>query len=294
MKKVMTLVVALVLSQAAMAQQAVNERAAADADGRVEISNVAGKITVQGWDRNEVEVTGTLSKEVERLEFKAEGKRTLIKVIVPKNTRKIGPSDLKISLPAGSRLKVSGVSSDIHVRGLNGEQDLESVSGDIDALANGKDLDAETVSGDVIVQGAGQASRLTLSSVSGDIKATGVAGEINATVVSGDIEVAAGTLSRAELNSVNGTLELTAQAAPDARFKLETVNGSVDLTLAGEIDAEFDVETFNGSIKNCFGPEAERTSDYAPGRSLKFVQGNGSARISIDTLNGRIKICGSK
>ena len=76
-------------------------------------------------------------------------------------------------------------------------------------------------------------------------------------------------------------LELTAQAAPDARFKLETVNGSVDLTLAGEIDAEFDVETFNGSIKNCFGPEAERTSDYAPGRSLKFVQGNGSARISI-------------
>jgi hypothetical protein len=59
----------------------------------------------------------------------------------------------------------------------------------------------------------------------------------------------------------------------------------------GDVSARFDIETFNGAIRNCFGPEAVRTSKYAPGRELKFTEGSGSGRVSIQTLNGSLRLC---
>ena len=47
---------------AAPATRAVNERRPADPRGTVEIVNTAGRVSVAGWERPEVEVTGTLAE----------------------------------------------------------------------------------------------------------------------------------------------------------------------------------------------------------------------------------------
>jgi hypothetical protein len=57
------------------------------------------------------------------------------------------------------------------------------------------------------------------------------------------------------------------------------------------VDAEFDISTFNGDIDNCFGPKPHRTSEYGPGNSLRFKEGNGDGRIRIKALNGTVEIC---
>ena len=72
---------------------------------------------------------------------------------------------------------------------------------------------------------------------------------------------------------------------------METINGRIDLHFIGDINARFDIETFNGSIRNCFGPDPERTSRYTPGRELKFTEADGSGRVTLRTLNGRMNIC---
>ena len=59
----------------------------------------------------------------------------------------------------------------------------------------------------------------------------------------------------------------------------------------GPVNAEFDISTFNGDIRNCFGPKPERTSEYAPGRELRFREGQGSGRVRIKTLNGDVDVC---
>ena len=59
----------LAASPASHAGTPINKRAAADPTGSVEVSNVSGTVTVTGWDRNEVEVTGELGEGTERLEF---------------------------------------------------------------------------------------------------------------------------------------------------------------------------------------------------------------------------------
>ena len=51
----------------------VNRTVPADAAGEVEISNVSGTIDVRGWDRSEVQVTGELGDDVERLDVESSG-----------------------------------------------------------------------------------------------------------------------------------------------------------------------------------------------------------------------------
>ena len=194
-------------------------------------------------------------------------------------------------MPAGSSLAVNTVSADIGVRGLRGSQRLQSVSGNIRTEAAAEDVECKTVSGDVSIAGSGQRSLLTVTTVSGDAAVTKVAGEVNGNTVSGDFAISMSETSRSRLRSTSGNLGLTGRLATDARLDIESISGDVRLDLASPVGAEFDVSSFNGQIRNCFGPEPVRTSEYAPGRELRFREGGGTARVRIKTLNGDISVC---
>ncbi len=269
----------------------VDEVMDADAEGTVTVSNVAGSVEVEGWSRNEVRVTGELGSRVEELIFERDGDDILIKVKVPRRNNGGISSDLSISVPEASSLQVHTVSADIDVAGVMGEQQLESVSGDVETEAFSSDIDLGSVSGDVEVSGSKDNARSRLNTVSGDIDADGLAGEIDAESVSGDVVAVDGVFERGSFNTVNGEITFHAQLLEGGRLDVETVNGSVDIEFAGDVSARFDVETFNGAIRNCFGPDSERTSRYAPGRVLKFTEGDGDGRVTIQTLNGSVEIC---
>ena len=245
------------------------------------ISNVAGSVEVQGWTRNQVEVTGDLGSNVEELIFDRDGDEIIIKVKVPRNSQSRGiSSDLIVNVPEGSSLQVNTVSADIEVSDVEGELQLESVSGDVTASAHAADIELGSVSGDIEVQGEKQPIRSRMSTVSGDVDTDSLAGEIYAESVSGDVSLINGSFERAALETVNGDIIYHAQLLDDGRLDVETINGSVDIDFGGDVSARFDIETFNGSIRNCFGPESVRTSKYAPGRELKFTEGDGSGRVS--------------
>ena len=57
----------------ALAQSTVNQRLPLSSGGRVELGNIAGSVTVRGWDRNEVQVTGQLGRSVERVDVESSG-----------------------------------------------------------------------------------------------------------------------------------------------------------------------------------------------------------------------------
>ena len=121
----------LAASPASRAGTPINKSAAADPTGSVEVSNVSGTVTVTGWDRGTVEVTGELGDGTERLDFTTQDKVTRIKVVLPGKSYNVDDTDLIIHVPAGSRLSVNTVSADIKVQGVTGAQRLQSVSADI-------------------------------------------------------------------------------------------------------------------------------------------------------------------
>jgi len=281
----------LAASPAVRAGTPINERAAADPAGSVEVSNVAGTVRVTGWDRDEVEVSGELGAGTEKLEFAVADKVTRIKVILPPKSSSTEDTDLVIHVPAASRLSVNTVSADIEVQGLLGAQRLQSVSADIRTTAAGEDVECKSVSGDVAVNGSFKKGLLTITTVSGDTTILRVAGEVNANTVSGDITLGLGETNRSRVRSTSGDLTMAALLAADGKLDAESISGDVRLDLVGAVNAEFDVSTFNGEIRNCFGPKAVSTSEYAPGKELRFREGQGTAQVRIKTMNGDINVC---
>ena len=290
MKKLIAITLSFLLAMPVMAEE-VDERLDAAPDGQVDISNIAGSVTVTGWSRDAVEVTGTLGRNVEELIFERKKDKVTVKVKVPRHGGRGIDSDLHINVPQNSSIDVSAVSADIDVTDVLGEQRLHTVSGDVSTESAGNDVEAQSVSGDVEVDGDKSDTETNASTVSGDVTLFRVSGTVSAESVTGRVIVDEGSFSRADLNVVNGELLFQAELRKGGKLSAETVNGAVDVELVGDVSAKIDVSTINGRIRNCFGPEPERTSKYAPGWSLRFTEGDGDARVDISTVNGGVKLC---
>ena len=262
----------------------------ADARGEVEIVNVAGTVEVSGWDRAEVKVDADLGSSVEKLEFRNDGQRTLIKVVLPRMSSGSGSSDLRIKVPQGSGLIINTVSADQIIKDIRGMQRLQAVSGNIDTEFGPGDLEMKTVSGDIRAQGDGK-GQVRATTVSGDLQITKGGPELDVNTVSGDMTVSLERLDRGRIKTTNGDFNLTTALGEDARIDAEAINGDLHFNFRGPINAEFDIETFNGDIDNCFGPKASRSREYGPGNELRFSEGKGEARVRIKTLNGGVMIC---
>lgn len=269
----------------------ISRQAPADPAGSVEISNTSGRVDVSAWDRNVVAVTGTLGEGSERLDFTTAGKVTRIKVVLPNKSWGVEDTELVVRVPAGSSLSINTVSADIRVHGVRGAQRLQSVSADVSTEAGAEDVECKTVSGDVAVAGSGQKGMLTVTTVSGDAVITRVGGELNANTVSGNFTITAGDVARSRLRSTSGDLSLASRLAPDGRLDIESISGDVRLDFAAPVSAEFDVSSFSGDIRSCFGPKAARTSEYGPGKELRFVEGRSDARVRVKTMNGDVTLC---
>ena len=280
------------ISMPVVADEQVNQTIDASDDGYVEIFNTSGDIEVIGWSKDSIEITGSLGDSVEELIVERDGNEVLIRVEVPNRHWGDIDADLVIKVPENSSIEVSGVSTDIEIEDVLGEQSLSSVSGDIEVSGAANDVEAESVSGDVEIEGNGADGSFEGATVSGDVIVKGMSGSVDVESVSGDVDVIGGSYEQAYFETVNGDQTFHAELTREGDLSMESVNGSVDIEFTAPVtSARFDIETFNGSIRNCFGPDPERTSKYSPGLELSFTIGDGDARIDIETLNGSVSVC---
>jgi DUF4097 and DUF4098 domain-containing protein YvlB len=290
MKRLTAIVLSALLAMPVAAEE-VDRTLDAASDGQVDVSNISGSISVNGWSRNEVEVTGELGRNVEELIFERDGDRVTIKVKVPRNSGRGIESDLNIQVPENSSIDVGTVSADIEVEDVRGELKLNTVSGDIETEGGESDISAGAVSGDIEISGQRKEAETRANTVSGDVTLFRVSGTVAGESVSGDVIVDEGAFDRVSLNTVNGEILFQGQLRDGGKLKAETVNGSVDLDFADGVSGRFDVDTFNGDIDNCFGPKPERTSKYTPGWEWSHADSKGDARVTVSTLNGDVTIC---
>ncbi|HEY1314925.1 MAG TPA: DUF4097 family beta strand repeat-containing protein [Steroidobacteraceae bacterium] len=272
------------------AGRTIEEHRAADPQGEVEIINVSGSVEVDGWDRSEVDVSGTAGDNVERVDVTSAGRRTSIRVV----SRAIhswssdGEARLVIHIPARSAVTATLVSADFKVSGVLGDQKLQAVSGNLSGDVGG-DLRASTVSGDVRMT-ARAAKRIDVKTISGNIHLTGGGGEVDITTVSGTESVELGAVTGGRFKAISGNITAALGLAADARIEAEMVSGDLNFKFSAMPSAEFDVQTISGDIKNCFGPKPIE-SRYGPGSRLQFTNGDGRGRVRIDTKSGDVRLC---
>ena len=270
LKRSIALLTLSLVAGSAWGYQRIDRTIPAEPDGSLSVDNVSGTVRVEGWDRIEVQITGTIDDDVEELEIKSEGHRISISVELPDGRgwgRHDTSADLVIKAPRSTSLDVQTVSADIEITTMTGSLDIESVSGDVEISGETSEVEVESVSGEIVIRGA--CTRVQADSVSGNVDITGVEGLVEASTVSGDLDVKAGTLDRAELESVSGSVTFEGRFSPSARISAQSHSGTVALHVPEDVSARFEVSTFSGSIHNEFGAEATRT------RSLRTGHGAG-------------------
>jgi hypothetical protein len=249
-----TLAAALVAAGSLLAEVPINEHRDVTPDGLIEVSLVAGTVKVTGWDKPEVELTGSLSDDQQKLEITGGKDRLKIEVKLPEGKHHYsGESDLVLRVPRGSGM------------------DVETVSGNIEVA----DLKA----------------RLQLNTVSGDLVVKGTPREVKLNTVSGDISLDDGeSLESADFNTVSGSIEAHVRFRASGSFRFETVSGNITLKVPSGANAEFSLSTFSGGITSDFGEKPEKTSKYLPSQELDFTVGSGGARVKVNAFSGHIKI----
>jgi DUF4097 and DUF4098 domain-containing protein YvlB len=279
--------VVLLAAASAWAQRSVNETRPLSPTGRVEISNVEGSVKVIGWGSAEVEITGTLGADVEKLEISGDESELRVEVKAPNHSEWL-ETDLVLRVPARAGIEVETVSATIEAEGLSGSVDLESVSGWVKITGRPAALSIETVSGDLTI--AESAPRTDLASVSGSITVELAAGRLEAESVSGEIRVENGSLEDASFETVSGDISYSGDIVGRGQYTIESMSGGVTLVVPSSVSADFDLATFSGAIDNDIGPKARSTSKYTPEKELRFSTGSGGASVSIESFSGSIKI----
>jgi DUF4097 and DUF4098 domain-containing protein YvlB len=276
----------------AVASAPIEEHRAANSQGSVEIVNVAGSIEIQGWDKSEVAVTGTVGKNVERVDVTGDGDRTSVRVVLRSQHflgfGSDGEAHLLVHVPANSSISTSLVSSDLKVAAVRGDLKLQTVSGNVSGEAGGN-VHANVVSGNVTLSAAA-AKAIEVKTVSGEVVLTGGDADTEVTSVSGNVKITLGTPSRARFRSVSGNLTVSLAIGPEAQIDGESVSGDVKLEFAKTPAADFDIQTFSGDIRNCFGPKPTEPQ-HGPGSRLTFKSGDSRARVSISTKSGDVRMC---
>ena len=282
-----TLLMAALASPAwAWTERDVDARRPAAPDARIEIEDVAGAVRVVGWDRDEVYVTGALSRRAEGLDLSGPPHRIRIELDVHGSPHGV-QSDLEVRVPAGSHVEIEGFDVEITVTGVKGSVQANTVNGSIHVSGAAGEVQLETVNGDVEVSGPSRWVRA--ESVNGGVTVEGARGEVEALTVNGELLVRGVKLSRGQLETVSGSIEFEGDLEARATLDLESVSGNVELLLPGAVSADFSISSFSGDIENeLSSARPVDVSRYTTEKGLRFSTGSGSARVNIDTLSGSV------
>lgn len=142
---------------------------------------------------------------------------------------------------------------------------------------------------DYLVMVPQQAKLAAIELVNGSLSIENVSGEMKIDLVNGSI-VAKGLMNDSDINSVNGSIEVSYQGiSKDLKdISIDTVNGRIELNVPAEINANVDIETMHGSIRNDFGLSADK--NMFSGKNLHGTIGSGDIRISIESVNGGVRL----
>lgn len=285
----------LLISATALAGTPIDEHRAVNATARVDVSNIKGAVTVSGWDKPEVMVSGTLGDGAKGLLVEGGADHLVIKVQPPDKQgwfswgadTRMGDTELDIKVPKSAELRIEVVSANVSLTDIAGRSlDVQGVSGQLHLDSGSKEVQVDSVSGDVDL--AGESVRAHVETVSGDIRARGLGGQMKFETVSGNIDAEGKNYREVTAGTVSGDINLRGQPDPNSRVDIETMSGDVHVYLPADVSARMRASSFSGSIRSDFGTAKE--PDHGPGSSLDATSGSGTGQITIETFSGDIEI----
>ena len=273
-------------------------------DGKVDISNISGDITVVSWNQDQVKIealkvseASSLEKAKENaakvtIEVVPEGSLLRIETKYPKSGKFWGGDsvdvsvDYKLWIPEKAALKANNISGDITAESIGGAAALKAVSGDVQITKAAAGADCNSVSGNVTV--ADVTGDAFLKSISGDIKASVVKGAVEAESVSGDVELMdVSEAPTARVKALSGEVVFRGRLSKQGNYSLKSHSGSVSLYLPADSAFDLEAETFSGGIRSDF--EIKVVGQVSPKEMSGTVNGGGAV-LKVSSFSGDIQL----
>jgi DUF4097 and DUF4098 domain-containing protein YvlB len=216
------------------------------ADGRIELDNINGDVHISTWDQNQVKVDAVKYAET-----------------------KEGLDDAKIEIDSGKEY--------LSIRTKYREHDQ--------TFNWGSHHNSASVEYTLTVPRTARLDEIKL--INGKLDVNGVSGEVRASCINGRLEARdlAGT---ARLSTINGRLDVRFGQLAGHDVELNSVNGSVELTIPSDSQARIEASTVSGGIENDFGLHVNHHRFV--GHDLNGELGSGTTHIRLENVNGRIEV----
>ena len=200
--------------------------------------------------------------------------------------------DVEIVATDGNQVKVDAIKS------ADSQQKLDEARINVDATSDSITIETKYVphrfnnndpaSIDYKISVPRDAELDGIDLVNGKLNVNGVRGDVSASCVNGTL-TASGLAGEAKLSTVNGKLEATFDQVDNTnKISLNSVNGSIVLSAPNNLNASIDANTISGHISNDFG--FEETGKHFVGHHLSGTLGSGTTRIELSNVNGSISI----
>lgn len=258
------------------------------ATGSLFIKSPRGQITIEGWDRSEIQLSGELDDSAEHLIFKNSDDNTLIKIMMKGKSHWGDSTMLKVFMPKSLELHFKGIDTSYHINNLLAEVKGKTITGDITLDNVHSEIELSTVSGKVELENSsGQAE---IESVSGDIVFSGKFEETEIQSMAGSIQVQIDNIQNLHVQSMSGDISVKGDLDRDAEVELSSVSGAIRYKATTKLNATCDIASnFGGIIKNMLTDDRPEKNGLIQ-KKLSFVSGDGSANLTMHTVSGSVFI----
>lgn len=247
---------------------------------RVSISNLAGKVTVRGWDRMQVHVIYTIGSpnvavDTEQVPLKGPaGKVHFTSYLVDRSTPVPNPVvDYIVEVPSGTSLEVHDPQGKVEINSIKGDASVDSLGGAISAVDS--------------------AGHLSLRSVGGNIEIIRPSGRVEAYSINGNLHFVNPTSNRLRGTTTSGTIVYEGDFASGGDYILSDYSGDITVLCPSTASFELDAKTVRGKLDNQFRliPRGPSKRSFLPaGNSIFGTQGSGQATLEVTSFSGAIHI----
>jgi DUF4097 and DUF4098 domain-containing protein YvlB len=288
------------------AAQLIQQTATTTATVNVMLTTGAGKITVRGWERNEVQAATKQAgaKIVLRKTGAADASAPAARIEVLVSERDESEetnddssdvnSNMTLDVPRGATVFLKTEDGDIDVEDV-AEVHVESSGGRIDLRRILKATEAASVGGDVTLEDA--SGRARLSSIGGvvevkNMRALDANDFLKAKTASGDILLDRVGPAHVEASTITGEVKMMGVLARGGSYTFTTTTGDVTLELPADSSFKLNARVSErGEIDTEFPLAYKGPSSSAVMQGhLSGTYGSGDATINLISISGTIRL----
>jgi len=271
------------------AQRKVSAGYATTPEVSVRLFAAVGSVHVIGWDRDSVEITGSVAAGSKvALNAPQSGAARGLKMFIEAPTEQAGREGaLTMHVPRGARVWLKTGSADLTATDVMGGLDLNVVGGSITVHGSPRELRAESMDGAVTIDGAPEWMRV--KTATGDIALRG-GQDVGVSTISGTIDAHGGEADHLKLESTTGTIRFALGLARGATVEMETHSAPIEIQLSRKASVDIDAATVTGEITNAWS--GMRASVGSEGRGMTLVSSGAplGTRITVRSFKGKISL----